>query len=161
MTEGIDISKLLDKYGDNPNNDKLYEQILQQFQSLTSELLHIKCQHSDMAEMYRKEAEKTKALTSERDKLREAVEANMEWIGPPPTDPHSFDSLREDAWKLGQKALNSEPKQGEAEGLMDWAEDHYWDSLENDKNLVLLHLKAYLTAKGCKGQNPKQGEDSK
>ena len=37
--------------------------------------------------------------------LLEALEANMEWIGPPPTDRHSYDSVRERAWKLGQAAI--------------------------------------------------------
>jgi hypothetical protein len=39
------------------------------------------------------------------DKLAKALEMNMEWIGTPPTDKHSFDSFREDAWRLGKDAL--------------------------------------------------------
>lgn len=36
-------------------------------------------------------------------KLLRALEANMRWIGAPPTDPHSYDSAREHAWKLGMR----------------------------------------------------------
>ncbi len=35
--------------------------------------------------------------------LLRALEANMRWIGAPPTDPYSFDSVREHAWKLGTR----------------------------------------------------------
>jgi hypothetical protein len=52
------------------------------------------------------------ALTAERDALRaatrkvvEALQMHMDWIGAPPTGRESFDSLREDAWKLGRVAL--------------------------------------------------------
>jgi hypothetical protein len=27
--------------------------------------------------------------------------------------------------------------------LIAWAEDHYWDSLEKDRDLILLHLKQF------------------
>lgn len=39
------------------------------------------------------------------ERLAEALKMHMQWIGPAPTDAHSYDSLREDAWKLGIKAL--------------------------------------------------------
>ena len=38
-------------------------------------------------------------------RLLEALEANMHWIGTPPTDPFSYDSAREDAWKLGHDVI--------------------------------------------------------
>jgi hypothetical protein len=47
------------------------------------------------------------ALTKERDALREALRLHMLWIGPPPTDRYSFDSLREDAWKLGVELIGN------------------------------------------------------
>ena len=37
--------------------------------------------------------------------LVEALEDNMNWIGPPPVDKYSYDSLREDAWAKGKAAL--------------------------------------------------------
>jgi len=37
--------------------------------------------------------------------LYEALRLHMQWIGPPPIDRESFDSLREDAWRKGQAAL--------------------------------------------------------
>lgn len=41
--------------------------------------------------------------------LAEALRAMMGWIGAPPTDSHSYDSVREDAWKQAQQALQSAP----------------------------------------------------
>lgn len=38
-------------------------------------------------------------------RLREALEAMMNWIGPPPVDQYSYDSVRESAWKLAKAAL--------------------------------------------------------
>ena len=43
-----------------------------------------------------------------RGPLRHALKLHMEWIGPPPTDKHSYDSLREDAWKAGVAAIDVE-----------------------------------------------------
>ena len=37
--------------------------------------------------------------------LLEALELHMRWIGPPPTGPQFYDSLREDAWKKGTAAI--------------------------------------------------------
>jgi hypothetical protein len=37
--------------------------------------------------------------------LYEALRLHMQWIGPPPVDRESFDSLREDAWRKGRAAL--------------------------------------------------------
>jgi hypothetical protein len=37
--------------------------------------------------------------------LYEALRLHMQWIGPPPIDRESFDSLREDAWRKGREAL--------------------------------------------------------
>ena len=34
-----------------------------------------------------------------------ALEKLMKWIGPPPVDKHSYDSLREDGWKAAKEAL--------------------------------------------------------
>lgn len=47
--------------------------------------------------------------------LAAALTANMKWIGPPPTDKHSYDSVREAAWKLGQAAL-AKVSEGENNG---------------------------------------------
>ena len=30
-------------------------------------------------------------------------------------------------------------------GLVEWAKDHYWDSLAKDKEIILLHLSKYRT----------------
>lgn len=38
-------------------------------------------------------------------KMLEALKANMDWIGAPPTTPEAFDSAREDAWQKGLAAL--------------------------------------------------------
>jgi hypothetical protein len=40
--------------------------------------------------------------------LEKALRANMEWIGAPPTDRHSYDSKREEAWAIGVAALAAE-----------------------------------------------------
>lgn len=45
------------------------------------------------------------AAEAQRDAVVEALEALMAWIGPPPADRHSFDSIREDAWKKAKAAL--------------------------------------------------------
>ena len=37
--------------------------------------------------------------------LLAALKANMEWIGRPPVDRHSYDSKREDAWAMGKQAI--------------------------------------------------------
>lgn len=37
--------------------------------------------------------------------LLAALEANMNWLGAPPTGPHEYDSVREAAWELGRAAL--------------------------------------------------------
>ena len=37
--------------------------------------------------------------------LERALRMQMEWIGPPHTDPNSYDSLREDAWAASVAAL--------------------------------------------------------
>ena len=42
--------------------------------------------------------------------MAEALQKLMAWIGPPPKDRHSFDSLREDAWDMARKALSAAPK---------------------------------------------------
>jgi len=39
------------------------------------------------------------------EELTAALAANMKWIGPPPTDKHNYDSIRETAWKMGKAAL--------------------------------------------------------
>ena len=41
-----------------------------------------------------------------KEKLYLALKMHMEWIGPPPKDKHSYDSLREDAWHRGQDAMD-------------------------------------------------------
>ena len=37
--------------------------------------------------------------------LLAALKANMDWIGRPPVDRHSYDSKREDAWEMGKRAI--------------------------------------------------------
>ena len=44
-------------------------------------------------------------LVAQRDALVAACKALVSWIGPPPTDPHSYDSAREDAWEKARAAL--------------------------------------------------------
>ena len=46
-------------------------------------------------------------LTVRAEQLSEALTAQMKWIGPPPTDPHSFDSVREDAWEKSLFSLRA------------------------------------------------------
>lgn len=46
-------------------------------------------------------------------KLEEALELHMQWIGTPPTDPHSYDSLREEAWAKGKSALTPPAQLGQ------------------------------------------------
>ena len=50
-------------------------------------------------------------MEDQRDGLLAALKANLDWIGPPPTDPHSYDSKREDAWKLGKAAIAAAEKE--------------------------------------------------
>lgn len=45
------------------------------------------------------------ALRQRVEALERALKANMDWIGAPPRDRHSFDSVREQAWELGRKVL--------------------------------------------------------
>jgi len=47
------------------------------------------------------------AALQRAEQLTEALEAQMKWIGSPPTDPHSFDSVREDAWEKSLIALRA------------------------------------------------------
>lgn len=42
------------------------------------------------------------------EELEGALELNMKWIGPPHTDKYSYDSLREDAWAKGRRALSQQ-----------------------------------------------------
>lgn len=51
--------------------------------------------------------ERVRELEAEVRRLREALGLMMQWIGPPPADRHSFDSLREDAWKKAKAAMDS------------------------------------------------------
>jgi hypothetical protein len=44
-------------------------------------------------------------LKAQRDALVEACEALMAWIGPPPTDRYSYDSVREEGWGKARAAL--------------------------------------------------------
>lgn len=34
--------------------------------------------------------------------------------------------------------------------ILEWAKDHYWDSLEDNKDLIIKHLETYLNHKGKK-----------
>lgn len=45
------------------------------------------------------------ALQAATRKVVEALDMHMDWVGAPPTGRESFDSLREDAWTRGTKAL--------------------------------------------------------
>ena len=45
---------------------------------------------------------------SER-KLRQALEMERRWLGRPTYDMHSYDSVRETAWRLGEEALADRP----------------------------------------------------
>lgn len=56
--------------------------------------------------------ERNEAL-AEVARLREAAEAAItalellrQWVGPPPTGPYDFDSLREDGWKTSMAVLS-------------------------------------------------------
>ena len=53
------------------------------------------------------EADREAAL-KQRDRAVEALRLHMEWIGPPRTDPESYDSLREDAWRKGRVVLRAQ-----------------------------------------------------
>jgi len=55
--------------------------------------------------------------------LAGAVEAQMKWIGPPPTDAGSFDSLREDAWQKSTAALAASPAAVAAASVLRAAEE--------------------------------------
>lgn len=50
-----------------------------------------------------------RGLEAHIEMLEEALRLNMKWIGPPHTDPHSYDSQREDAWAAGIAALKEKP----------------------------------------------------
>ena len=58
---------------------------------------------------YGDELDRRKAdLAAHRAVVRELAEAltkDRQWLGPPPFGPDYYDSLREDAWDLGTKAL--------------------------------------------------------
>ena len=49
--------------------------------------------------------DKLEELKQQNAALVEALEDNMNWIGPPPVDKYSYDSLREDAWAKGKAAI--------------------------------------------------------
>lgn len=51
--------------------------------------------------------------------LYEALRLHMQWIGPPPVDRASFDSLREDAWRKGRAVLALVDGGGSEEGNED------------------------------------------
>ena len=43
-----------------------------------------------------------------------------------------------------------------AEKMATWAENHYWDSLEKDKDLIVKHIKESF----CSGEKPKEKSDN-
>ena len=42
------------------------------------------------------------------------------------------------------------------EDVIKWAENHYWDSLEKDKDLIVKHIKESF----CSGEKPKEESDN-
>ena len=65
--------------------------------------------HKDIPrEVIMRLCEYTAQLEADIEELREALKLNMDWIGPPPTDKHSYDSLREAAWAKGKTVLKGE-----------------------------------------------------
>ena len=60
---------------------------------------------------------------------------------------YSFDlelALLRHLVRLRNEMLSIEESEKENEDLISWAEHHYWDSLEKDRDLILLHLKDFL-----------------
>ena len=51
----------------------------------------------------------TPALIAALREARDALRQNMDWLGPPPVDLSSFDSLRENAWRAGKDVLGDYP----------------------------------------------------
>jgi septal ring factor EnvC (AmiA/AmiB activator) len=47
------------------------------------------------------------AARAECERLRVACKALMQWMGPPPADRYSYDSVREDAWNMARAALDA------------------------------------------------------
>jgi len=76
---------------------------------------HLDSAHAALAQEKQLETEalctmsdKLKAAQARIEALERALRANMDWIGAPPADPHSYDSVREEAWALGVEALAQE-----------------------------------------------------